>query len=135
MLKKKTSHAFKKEVYLLGADDSGVLYWLEAPSWDCGWYWGFGYVENYTNNEHPNKSKDIISHTHISSIFEKNDVIDMNNGLLINPTYTKNEGVKLSGLFTKFYELKVIAERDKPNRQINEIELPELFKEIIKILS
>ena len=37
--------------YLLGRDEEGINYWLEEPSWDCGWYWGFGYVETYTTNE------------------------------------------------------------------------------------
>ena len=49
-MKKQTTTAFKKKIYLLGADAEGTKYWLEAPSWDCDWYWGFGYVETYTNN-------------------------------------------------------------------------------------
>jgi len=63
-MKKRISEAFGKKVYLLGKDDEGTLYWLEAPSWDCGWYWGFGYIETYTNNNNPNRSQDITSHQH-----------------------------------------------------------------------
>ena len=49
MLNKKKIHVFGKDAYLLGKDDQGIQYWLESPSWDCDWYWGFGYVETYTN--------------------------------------------------------------------------------------
>ena len=30
------SHAFGKDVFLLGADKDDRYYWLEAPKWDCG---------------------------------------------------------------------------------------------------
>jgi hypothetical protein len=47
MLSKRKSHAFGKDIYLIGKDKSGTNYWLESPSWDCDWYWGFGYIETY----------------------------------------------------------------------------------------
>lgn len=50
-MKKEKRHAFGKDIYLLGVDADGTRYWLEAPSWDCGWYWGFGYVEVYDYEE------------------------------------------------------------------------------------
>ena len=52
-MKKEKRFAFGKNIYLLGSDKDGVKYWLEEASWDCGWYWGFGYVETYTNNSNP----------------------------------------------------------------------------------
>lgn len=67
IIPKKKSKAFGKDVYLLGTID-GKMQWLEAPSWDCGWYWGFGYVEEYTQHERPCRSRDKVSHTHIDSI-------------------------------------------------------------------
>lgn len=41
--------------------------YIERPSWDCGWYWGFGYLErwNYRKN-------DIDFHTHMDSEFGVN---------------------------------------------------------------
>ena len=68
-MKKQTTIAFNKKIYLLGADAEGTKYWLEAPSWDCGWYFGFGYVETYTNNNCPSKAADINSHQHFDSLF------------------------------------------------------------------
>ncbi len=58
-MQKQMDHAFNKDVYLLGKDSEGISYWLEAPSWDCGWYWGFGYVETYRSNRKPSTARDI----------------------------------------------------------------------------
>ena len=51
MLKKKIVHAFGDAYYLLGKDEDGVKWYLRKPTWDCGWYWGFGYLDSFTNNE------------------------------------------------------------------------------------
>lgn len=63
-MNKKISKAFGKKIYLLGINEYNTKYWLEEPKWDCGWYWGFGYIETYTNNNNPLNSKDISSHQH-----------------------------------------------------------------------
>lgn len=68
MEKKKTT-AFGKDVYLLGKDADGVMYWLQAAQWECDWYWGGVYVRTYTKNEYPERSKDIRSHNHFDSMF------------------------------------------------------------------
>lgn len=62
--KKRITTAFGKKIYLLGVDQDCKNVWLEAPQWNCRWYWGFGYIERYTNNRNPSKAKDILSHTH-----------------------------------------------------------------------
>lgn len=135
LLKKKKDRAFGKDIYLLGIDSEGQNVWLEAPSWDCGWYWGFGYVERYTNNRQPSMSKDIQSHTHIDSEFMKNGIINVNEGLA-RTVYTKEQGIVLNGLFTKFYALRKHAEKNKEKaKKINEVEIPAITGKIIKILS
>lgn len=144
-LPKRQSHAFSKDIYLLGIDSNGERVWLEAPSWDCGWYWGFGYVERYTNNSDPSKAKDITCHTHIDSEFAKGKikdedgfdttVINVNEGLELT-TYTVAEGERLNALFTKFYRLRVRAEKEKDKADhINKKLIPAITKEIIEILS
>lgn len=70
-MKKQKSHAFGKDQYLLGMDKDGIYYWLEESKFECGWYWGIGYVETFTNNEKPNMAKDINSHSHFDSMFLK----------------------------------------------------------------
>lgn len=69
-MKKRKSHAFGKDTYYLGYEAStDNHYWLEAPSWDCGWYWGLGYVETYTIPLAPSTSRDINSHQHWRGLF------------------------------------------------------------------
>lgn len=41
---------FTEDVYLGTRKEDGVRITLYAPSWDCDWYWGFGYLGN--ENEH-----------------------------------------------------------------------------------
>lgn len=159
-LRKKESIAFGKKIYLLGADESGRRYWLEAPSWDCGWYWGFGYVETYTNNRYPGKSRDIESHQHIDSCFMGNidgkyiyNIYDA--PLLAATTFSEAEGWELSELFSQFYTLKKSAalfngcssnvakttvQHDKSKctemeKHINEVMIPAVTSRIIEILS
>jgi hypothetical protein len=67
-MNKRKSHAFNKDIYLLGKNRYGELVWLESPTWDCGWYWGFGYVETYTNNKRPDLARDISSHSHFDGL-------------------------------------------------------------------
>lgn len=126
LLKKEKSHRFRKDVYLLGCDKDGTKYWLEAPEWDCGWYWGFGYVETYTNNNYPDRSRDINSHQHIKNsfmgeseyynsekqCFVKGEYIHniFDSPKLFSTTFTESEGWKLSELFKQFYLLKEMAE-------------------------
>lgn len=158
IIKKQTSEAFGKKVFLLGADEHGVKYWLEEAKWDCGWYWGFGYVETYTNNNYPSRAKDINSHQHIDSSFMGN----INSGyihnifdcpLLNKTTFSKEDGWQLSELFKTFYNLKTaaglfghgssnltenpIADVIKDEafaKKINEVMMPAIFQEIYKIL-
>ena len=159
MLNKQQSHAFNKDCFLLGKDSDGVLYWLESPSWDCGWYWGFGYVESYTNNENPSRSRDINSHQHFEGFVgkknAKGDYIHHINESpdLVETVLTESESWQLSDLMKRFYTLRESAEifhtgsghltsntsHDSKNpdieKYINEVELPQIFKAVIDLLS
>lgn len=155
-MKKQKVFAFNKKVYLLGKDADGVFYWLEAPSWDCGWYWGFGYVENYINNEHPERSKDINCHQHYDSLFIRPDgcIFDNFKKLLIETPLTDDEIWKLCDYMRSFYTLKetaalfqhgyswqtgkaYIKELDSKDlaEQINKNLLPKLFEKIENMLT
>ena len=159
-MEKRISRAFRKKVYLLGKDKDNYLVWLEEPMWDCGWYWGFGYIERYTNrNGNPVNARDISSHTHWTSeivgpIGENKYIHHMNENPLFETTTLKdNESWKLSDLMKSFYTLRQTAELfhsgnshltstsplslKNPNLEdhINKNLLPKVFKEIDKILS
>jgi len=55
------------DFYFLGTNKEGKKVWLEKPRWDCGWYWGFGYLETMRGNREPSKAIDIDMHTHWDS--------------------------------------------------------------------
>lgn len=153
---KQKKHIFSKDVYYLGKDKNGSNRWLEAPSWDCGWYWGFGYIETYTNNESPERSRDISEHTHFDSLFFSGNkcAFDTFKEFFISTPLSDDEIWTLCDYMMTFYTLKKTAElyrygysyqteRAKINiiknkaqeNAINEILLPELFKHIIAILT
>lgn len=158
LLKKKTSKAFGKKIWLLGQDEDGINYWLEEPSWDCGWYWGFGYIETYTNNRAPGASKDINSHCHFDSFWgPEGKSIDITNRdnfkkVFKKTTLTDNEIWELCDYMKTFYTLSSVAELFKhgyswqterakieslesqeQNDLVNKVWLPEVFKRIQNI--
>lgn len=66
---KKSFEWHGKNYYLLGVGRDNEAYYLEEAHWDCGWYWGLGYVETFTNKKNPRMSKDISSHSHFNYMF------------------------------------------------------------------
>lgn len=159
IIEKRKSHAFGRDIYLLGIDSNGEKYWLESPSFDCGRYWGFGYVETYTHRN-PKLARDISSHQHIDSSFLGKQGKEYIRNLYDSPilqktTFTEKEGWQLSELFKQFYLLKNMADftyREKPNcnvtvspvdhgnmkdwnKKINEEMIPRITKAILDILS
>lgn len=155
LLQKQTTNAFGKTIYLLGADKEGTRYWLEEASFDCDWYWGFGYIETYTNNNQPERSRDINSHEHYDSKILKRGVCpeDFKKILPMTPL-TNNEIWKLNELMKSFYIIreymdtiyrgstnitnnpcKEIIKNEKEWQRLKDEVLPEIFKEIYKILT
>ena len=145
-MKKQTTVAFNKKIYLLGTDETGTKYWLEAPSWDCDWYWGFGYVETYTNNNYPNKSRDINSHQHFDSLFlndSKVSAFDAFKEFFKETTLNEREIHLLIDYMSSFYKLKDVAKTlgvgysnmTETAKEINEKILPAIFKQIDILLS
>lgn len=124
-VKKEVSEAFGKKIFLLGRMD-GKRIWLEAGSWDCGWYWGFGYLETYTNDAFPGHSRDIQSHSHVKGvIFQKPEYYDHDKGAFVmgsdylhhwneargltETTLTNSESWEFSDLMQSFYTLQDAA--------------------------
>ena len=77
----------------------GDRIYIDKHSFDCGWYWGFGYI----GNAH--------MHTHFDSVFLKgaND-IKMPSELFVVPKYTDKEWWLILDLFKQAYTLKQCAE-------------------------
>ena len=58
----------EKRGYVLGKKDGYYVY-LAKESFDCNWYWGYGYVQTW---EHSRPTSDIHSHQHFDSLFLNN---------------------------------------------------------------
>lgn len=152
LLDKAKFPAFGKEAYLLGEDKQGTRYYLESAKWDCGWYWGFGYIESYTNNKRPDLARDIDSHEHADNFYSEwwgND-----DSRLVKTTFTESEGWELAELLKQFYTLRESAEMfgrgschistskatqetlkdEKLAERINKEMIPAVFKRIYEIL-
>ena len=153
-MEKKTSKAFGKKVWLLGKDKDGINYWLEEPSWDCGWYYGFGFVETYTHNTRPDLARDINSHQHFDSLFLNGPKCskDMFKEFFAETPLSDDEIWELVDYMKTFYTLKSVAElfkhgyswqtskakidqlqSDEQNDLVNKVWLPEVFKRIEKL--
>lgn len=156
MLKKKIIHAFGKTYYLFGKDEDGVKWYMQKATWDCGWYWGFGYLDSFTNGIRPEKSKDILGHTHLSSLMDefKGNGVDALKHYFPERVLTDDELFRFVDYAKSVYALKEAAELfgrghsnytekakiddlAKPDwaKEINEKMIPEIDAEIEKMLS
>jgi hypothetical protein len=140
---------------LIGQHDGENIY-LSPPSWDCGWYWGFGYlgnknchyhVDGLTKHQIYNSEKKCFEYefTNMFDGFKKH----FGNTLIIRDSQLWT----ICELFKTFYALKETAEilgrggahyTTNPcediiiNKQevsrINNLVLPNIFEAIYKIL-
>lgn len=138
----------KFEDKILMGTANGWGEYLAAPSWDCGYYWGFGYLQNHN------------IHHHINSINKNKNLFDAIKeyyGETLNPKLVENDYSKLwvfCELMKTFYTLKETAEvfrrggsfytknpistlikNDKDVDRINKEIMPALFDEIYKLFN
>ena len=59
---------FRSDIYL--GENNGERIYLSAPSWDCDWYWGFGYLGNKNCHYHVEGLKKIGEYNHEKRTFE-----------------------------------------------------------------
>lgn len=89
---------FQKRIKLGTVDNAPIF--LSAPSWDCGWYWGFGYLGN----------KDC--HYHVDGLQKGVNLFDGFKNHFGESFILKNDSDiwELAELFATFYTLKEAAE-------------------------
>lgn len=142
---------------LLGKNNGENIY-LSPPSWDCGWYWGFGYLGNKNCHYHVDGLKKIDTYNSEKIIFEY-EFVNLYDGFKkhFGETFIVKEDKDiwtLAELFATFYQLKETAETfgrggshytTNPCKEIlidtdlvtkiNNVLLPQVFEEIYKILN
>lgn len=150
----KTLSNYPKSIFI--GENNGEKIYLTSPSWDCGWYWGFGYLGNKNSHYHIDGLKKHKTYNFEKKCFEYEftNLFDgfkkhFGNTLVIRDSQLWT----LCELLQTFYTLKETAEvlskggshytsnpaKDKiinkteVNRINNEV-LPAIFEEIYKIL-
>ena len=108
LLNKKIINKFGTH-YLLGEDENGIKYWLEEPTFDCGWYWGLGYIHTFTNNRQPARSVDINSHEHFDIKFMKNGYVQSYEQFFKKSVLDKHDMYRLFELMECAYTLSKMA--------------------------
>lgn len=126
---------------LLGKVD-GVDTYLAAPSWDCGWYWGFGYIQNKYLHMHCN-SLDINKNMRdaIKEFFDAGTLTLSDEDLwtfceLMKTFYTLKETAELYYRGGANYTRNPLQEKLKNKKEFDRINgelLPEIFDEIYKL--
>jgi hypothetical protein len=128
----------------LGVVDNEDIY-LKAPSWDCDWYWGFGYIGNRDHHYHLdwlNEGKNQNFYDAIKEHFGASFVIKDDNDIwlfseLIKTFYTLRETAKLLVQGHSNYCTNPLSENIKnidEAKRINEELMPLLFNQIYRIL-
>lgn len=142
--------------YLLGKDENGIKYYLGSFSFDCGWYWGGGYIRTFTNNNSPSLSRDIVSHQHFDNLFfqQKENGHTVFNKFFVDSPFSNEEKWQIMELFKSFYTARQysdmlylggshytyndcceIIKNNSEYERINKVVIPEIIKKIYNIMS
>lgn len=133
-----------KSVLLLS--DDKYNYYLEPPSWNCNWYWGWGYLSGYPKDK-PIIPKYQVSHTHLKGLS-----LEQFDEQLIEK-YKKHKWILLE-LIKTFYVLRDFSDftnsggrhitanplenllkDEELYKEINLVKIPKVFEEFYKVLS
>lgn len=140
---------------LLGYNENEPIY-LDPPSWDCGWYWGFGYLGNKNCHYHIDGLTKVSKYNSDKKVFEYS-FYDLKSGIDLHfgESYIIRQSDRwtIAELFKNFYDLQktarllehggsalttspcknIIINKEEADR-INETVLPSVFDEIYKII-
>lgn len=117
---------------------------LSPPSWDCGWYWGFGYLGNKNCHYHLDElNKDYNLYDGIKNHFGDSFIIKDDDDIwtfaeLIQTFYNLQESAEVFGRGGSHYTTnpcKDIIINKEVVTTINNIIIPTIFEEIYKILN
>lgn len=136
----KTLRKYKMKTYL--GKHNGEFIYLTAPSWDCGWYWGFGYIGNSKRHYHLDglgKDKDLYDgikeHFGDSLVISDRDLPKFVE--LIETFYALKQTAEVLGRGGSHYTTNPCSDLIKnPDEvaRINNVVLPAIFDEVYKIL-
>lgn len=151
-----------KERFFFGTRKSdNVKIYLSKPSWDCGWYWSFGYLGNKNEHYHLDSYRTVNHYLKLEDGSHK-FITEQRNKCMYDcllEDYTLNKNIEkhlwtFCELFTTAYSLKETAEvlgrggshmttnpvadvikNEDEVKRINEVVLPAIFKEIETLIN
>lgn len=136
---------FKKDFYL-GRNIDGEKIYLRAPSWDCGWYWGFGYLGNDDCHYHFDGLK--LLKGRVVNLFDgmKNHFkhLSINDKKLwkfcelMETFYTLKQAAEVLGRGGSHYTsnpCESVIKNPEEVKRINEVVMPAIFNELNTILN
>ena len=94
-----------KNLYFLGVDKDGDNVYLQDISFDCGWYWGMGYVESFRP-----RAKSQNSHMHFDSLFLTKDLHKSFKNYFDETVLNDREMWQLLEYMKSLYQLRKFAE-------------------------
>lgn len=127
--------------FFMGKNDGENIY-LSAPSWDCGWYWGFGYLGNSRCHYHldglsEGKNMYEALKQHFGESLTIPDCHLWTFCELVQTAYTLKETAETLGRGGSHYTANpcadLIKNKDETNR-INSVVLPAIFDAINELL-
>ena len=144
-MKKRLITRHDKEMYLIGKNADGENVYMPKASWDCGWYWGFGYLETLTSHTH--FDSEIINNKEHENSFEMFKKYFVETCLTddeiwefvdyMNTFYTLKETARVFNHGYSYYTQKAKIDdiQDKEfEDKINKDLLPKLFEKIYALL-
>lgn len=119
---------------------------LRAPSWDCGWYWGLGYLGHRDCHfhldglikEHKTNLFDAIKKEFGETLTIKDDGDLWTFCELIMTAYKLKETAEVLGRGGSHYTTNPVAgivKNEKEAKRINEIVMPTIFNQINSLLA
>lgn len=130
------------EQFYIGTHNGERIY-LSPPSWDCGWYWGFGYLGNRNCHYHlsgVDEGKNINLYDALKQHFQDFQIDDKKLWTfceLVRSAYTLKEAAEVLGRGGSHYTTNPCADTIKSEAEtarINEIVLPAIFDAIADLL-
>lgn len=141
-----------KAGYLLGIKD-GESFYLEKATWDCDWYWGFGYVESYRGKGTSDRAW--RGHQHFDTLFLKPAKFVEGFKASFDETPLSDKEIwKLLELMKSFYiarqysdmlhtggahisssPVKDTISSEAEYKRINEVVIPAICEQVYKLLS
>jgi hypothetical protein len=86
MLNKQRLKVQQENAYFLGINQENERVYLRLPSFDCGWYWGCGYISTYSG--YKNTEANFSMHTHFKGyIIDKQEIYNSEKQTFVSGEY------------------------------------------------